>query len=136
MDFGQYGLSETNIELIKQKSLEGNLIFQQNSIVGSNGTVVSYTPTTGKNFVLIFANYYHIATVLDEITITLKNDTNVRESYLNIVSGSSVYSSPFQFLTFGDVLIGNGSKKYEIAVTGMSGTTTVYGNICGYLEDT
>lgn len=136
MDLGEYGLVETIIELLKQKSLEGNLVFAENSRTGSDGTVVSYTPASGKNFVLVFASYHHTnSSASDTASLSLKNDVNTRQTH-NIFILNTTISTPIKFDVFGDTLVGDGAKKYEISASGLNATSTVYGTICGYLEDT
>lgn len=136
MDSCAYGLSNTDIQFIKQKSDEGNLVFVQGQITAT-GEVVTYTPATGKTFYLLKARVLFVqANLNNSQTVELRNDGVAKETLRadNDDANSAVY--PMEFILTGDKLVGNGSKKYSIECTINPVPTPVRGHILGYLEDT
>ena len=135
MDFSEYGLTDSELEILKKASEEGRLIMVTAS-VSANGTVVGYTPVTGKQFVMVRASVKGwVPSSTDNVVYKLKNDTNVRESF-TVTLSTTIPNEPFRFSTKGDVLVGNSSKKYEIDVSDIGGSATVEGHLLGYIEDT
>lgn len=148
MDFGQYGLAESDIQFLKQKLDEGNLVTAHNSRT-TTGEICAITPASGKIF-------YHVKSYITligtedtngantEVKVSLQNDGTTKD----ILGGSGLNNANTGFFNqavgtvtrnhsdLPDKLIGDGAKKYRLNVDSTSSASiTVYGTIIGYYED-
>jgi len=134
------GLDLGDIEFLRQKSLNGDLIISTVERT-TTGTTATYTPATGKTFFLYKAYCRGNATNSNSTyDAELQNDGAVRDRWdyiegygaVNGVGGADLgHESVIQ----ADKLVGNSAKIYRIEVIAISGVT-VNGTIIGWIENT
>lgn len=134
-DSGSWGQNE--LLFLQSKADAGNLIIVTGSVT-SNGVVISYTPATGKTFVLYMAKVTIITsdTATVKTTIQLRNNTTVKDTIGFGFNANTLTPTDWnkKFIIKGDILIGNSSNTYDINLSGISANAIVYGTIIGYLE--
>lgn len=149
-DLFEYGLTDTDIQFLKKKLDEGNLITVHGNRTTS-GEICAYTPSTGYTF-------YHLKSLITVsgksgaagnqesviIIVSVQNDGTTKD----VIGGSGVpnqSNSAFfnasaaaasrNFSDIPDKLVGNSTKKYSLNCDSIS-HGTVYGTIIGYIEAT
>jgi hypothetical protein len=142
MDLIQYGVVESDLDLLRRKSVEGSLIKkagERNTV----GEITSYTPATGKRFVLVGASIsVETSPVTGNLVVQLKNDGTVVDEF-GSGSSSSFAANGFSgqwsinhySIVRGDTLLGDGAKKYSIDSETNSASYIVHGRIFGFIED-
>ena len=145
MDLAQYGLSESDIEFLRKKSLSGDLII----VTGSATTVTdicSYTPASGKTFFLYKASAFSKNVANSGVTYNwlaeLQNNAVVKDYFggqgtSNFQNGATSSANVFpktESVIHGDSLIGDALKKYRLYLSVVT-SATVYGTIIGWIED-
>lgn len=133
------GSSLSEVQFLASQASLGNLIVVTGNVTAT-GTVVSYTPATGKTFTLYSADFAIADSVVSEnvqIQMDLKNDTTIQASLYGTTAFGASGSQQIKdkFSVKGDQLIGNSSKKYSIVATysTVDATTKTFANIEGYI---
>lgn len=142
MDLMQYGVTSGDIEFLRRKELDGNLIIATSSN-SATGDAASYVPATGKTFFL-YAAKFTVGTFFAEGSnpvCELQNDgTNVETGVIvgntDTAVGRSIANPTYNFIIKGDSLVGDGAKAYTIDIISNAASVTIYGTIIGWLEDT
>jgi len=132
-----------DIEFLRQKSLNGDLIIVTGSVTAT-GEIVQYTPATGKTFFIYLGQTFHsnrgaVAGAYGEAEI--RNDGTVKDTIgtaFNASSGASnAYTPQARSVITGDKLVGNAVKKYSIHCTVIqSASTRLFATLIGWIENT
>jgi hypothetical protein len=130
-DFGE---SQTEIEFLQSKSDSSNLIIVAGSGT-TTGAFVTYTPASGKTFVLVGAKVVLNCTSTNPVDVQLRNNGAVRELAFGLAATSAGISSfGYEYVTRGDTLVGDGAKTYDLNVSVNTDSHRFAGTIEGYLE--
>lgn len=141
-DFAQYALAESDIQFLKKKQDEGNLIIQTGTL-STTGELVSYTPATGKKFYLARAKSVADITAVDgNVIAELQNNGVVKDYFIERARSSLGFQerglthtpSGSYSIIQGDSLVGDGIKKYRINITSLT-SATAFGILLGWIED-
>lgn len=145
MDLSMYGISETDLEFLRQKEKEGNLISVTGTL-SATGELVAYTPITGKTFHLITASAFADGASDNDLIrwiVQVRNNTTVKDylggssdSNLTGDAGHGAQSFKTKSIIVADSLEGDGIKKYDLNISTYTAAGTVYGTILGWVEDT
>ncbi len=140
-DFNLFNNKLSDLEFLRQKELDGDLI----KITGTNsgtGDTVSYVPVTGKTFFLISASLTVESVdpfaTQHSVRVELQNDGTTRDGWFHYHdnSPSELSSLKNDFNMIGDSLVGDSAKAYSIDIISNSFSETIRGTIVGWIEDT
>jgi hypothetical protein len=153
-DFTSYqSQSISDLEFLRQKQLDGDLIHLISSEFTGNADQITYTPATGKTFYHIKSKLYpvdntvfggtqsagnHTANRRADVELTIDAvvvDTLTYDFEVKDVNGVGQMDGIGQFETnIFESLVGNASKAVKLTSTNNSGTYRV--SMLGWIEDT
>ena len=153
-DFTSFQERLNDIEFLRQKELDGDLIKIISSTFATNDDQITYTPANGKTFFHFESRLYPLSSLTQpaspgaatrSVTAEITNDATLVDvlshyniSYTGFAGGSSGGGMGTSVGTYKsnvmDTLVGNGSKSYKITSSGINGTYRV--SMLGWIEDT
>lgn len=152
-DYSDFNKKLSDIEFIRQKQIEGNLIKLVSTEFSGNADQISYVPASGKTFYFLKAKLYPVNdTTAPQLTsgaglsrradVEITNDGTVidvltwdYQSYMVSTDDSAPTFGVGQFdSNVFDSLIGNASKAFKLTSTNTSGTYRV--TLLGWIENT
>jgi len=131
----------SDIEFMAVKAFDGKLIVVEGEST-STGELLSYVPANGKKFYFAGGHVQHIGgapTLSHAWDAELKNDSTIVDragAHGTITNGIGAQTAlPQIFQLKGDLLEGDGAKKYSINIAANSDSLNLAGMIYGFIED-
>jgi len=153
-DFDSINQRLSDLEFIRQKELNGDLIKLISAPFATNADQIVYTPATGKTFFHFESKLYPLSSLTQpaspgaasrSVTVEITNNASVVDvlshyniSYTGFAGGSSGGGMGTNVGTYKgnilDTLVGDAVKSYKLTSSGISGTYRV--SLLGWIEDT
>lgn len=146
-DLHDFDIIDTNLEFLREKELEGNLVTLTAVKSSTTGVKITYTVPSGKTFFLLKASFCIVdqpgATLLGALEVVLKMnaviiDTMGNGGGSNTVSASGSAANIFKTETsiIGKSLVGDGTKTVVVEVIANAIANNLVPTLLGWVEDT